>query len=275
MFGRRRDARFGVYRHGMAGARMAAVFGTAPSGGMVPADGAVRRGRAVTVGEWQRALLFRHGQLKRLLEPGRHRFWEGGLATSLIDLRPWVLTLPVQEIPTADGVPVKVTVAGQAKVAEPVAYVTSTRDPDQFLYLAVQVALRDLVAGLQFDEVLAARGSLGERLTAAVTGLDRIGVAVEQLTIKDIMLPGELKKAQAEVLVARAQGIAALERARGETAALRSLANAARLAAGNPALLQLRLLQQLATSAGHTVIFGTPQAPALGQLLSAAPEDAS
>lgn len=247
---------------------MAAVFGTAS------ANGTVRRGQAVTVGQWQRALLFRHGQLQRVLEPGLHRFWQDGLAIRLVDLRPWVLTLPVQEIPTADGVTVKVTVAGQARVTDPEAFVLSTRDPEQFLYLTVQVALRDLVAGITFDEVLAARGALGERLTAGVSGIDHIGVAVEQLMIKDIMLPGELKKAQAEVLVARAQGIAALERARGETAALRSLANAARLAAGNPALLQLRLLQQLATSAGHTVIFGTPPALPLGQVLAAAPEDA-
>jgi len=90
-----------------------------------------------------------------------------------------------------------------------------------------------------------------------VRGVDQFGLAVEQLEIKDVILPGELKKAQAQVLVARAQGLAALERARGETAALRSLANAARLAADNPSLVQLRLLQQLEMSAGHTVVIGT------------------
>ena len=81
---------------------------------------------------------------------------------------------------------------------------------------------------------------------------------MEQLELKDIVLPGELKRAQAELLVARAKAASDLERARGETAALRSLANAARLAADNPTLLQLRLLQQLETSTGHTVVIGTP-----------------
>jgi regulator of protease activity HflC (stomatin/prohibitin superfamily) len=74
-----------------------------------------------------------------------------------------------------------------------------------------------------------------------------------------VIFPAEIKKAQAEVVVARAQGLAALERARGETAALRNLANAAALLKDNPALLQLRLVQQLAATAGHTVVFG--QAP--------------
>jgi hypothetical protein len=36
------------------------------------------------------------------------------------------------------------------------------------------------------------------------------------------------------------------------------LANAARMAAENPALVQLRLLQQLDASAGHTVVIGVP-----------------
>jgi regulator of protease activity HflC (stomatin/prohibitin superfamily) len=74
------------------------------------------------------------------------------------------------------------------------------------------------------------------------------------------MLPGELKRAFAEVLKARQEGQAALERARGESAALRNLANAARLLENNPALHNLRLLQSItaAGSAGNTLVMGVP-----------------
>ena len=73
-------------------------------------------------------------------------------------------------------------------------------------------------------------------------------------------MPAELKRAFAETLKAKQEGQAALERARGETAALRSLANAARVLEGNPALMNLRLVQSLtaAQSAGHTLVFGMP-----------------
>ncbi len=47
-----------------------------------------------------------------------------------------------------------------------------------------------------------------------------------------------------------------MERARGESAALRNLANAARLLENNPALLQLRMLQALGGSSGNTVVWG-------------------
>jgi regulator of protease activity HflC (stomatin/prohibitin superfamily) len=229
-----------------------------------PGSRKLRRGEALVVQPWERALLLRNGRLDQVLDPGQYRIWQRGCAVRAVDMRPWVLALPTQEVPTADGATVKVTVAGHARVSDASAYVTGARSAEQSLYLAVQVALREVLAGVAVEDLLAGRAGLGEQLMASLTGIDGLGITVEQLVIKDIMLSGELKKAQAEVLVARAQGLAALERARGETAALRSLANAARMAAANPALLQLRLLQQLGGSSGHTVVVGAPAATLTG-----------
>jgi regulator of protease activity HflC (stomatin/prohibitin superfamily) len=166
--------------------------------------------------------------------------------------------VPTQEVPTADGVTVKVTVAGRVRVVDPMVYVTAAQDPASSLYLAVQVALRELVAQATVEDLVAGRADAGGRLLEAVRGVDELGVDIDQLELKDIVLPADLKRAQAQVLIARAEGLAALERARGETAALRNLANAARMCAEQPALLQLRLLQQLAAGPGHTVVIGTP-----------------
>ncbi len=192
------------------------------------------------------------------LGPGAYRRWRARYTLHRVDVRPWVLLVPTQEIPTADGVTVKVTVAGRAAVTDPFAHVTGNQDVHSGLYLAVQVALRELLAQTSVEDLLAARGDLGARLASGLRGVDRLGITVEQLELKDIVLPPDLRRAQAEVLVARAQGLAALERARGETAALRNLANAARLCADNPALLQLRLFQQLASGPAHTVVIGSP-----------------
>jgi regulator of protease activity HflC (stomatin/prohibitin superfamily) len=228
-----------------------------PRAAGVGAGAPLGRGRRLTVERWEQALLFRDGALVETLGPGSHRRWRKRITVRRVDTRPWVLTVPTQEVPTADGAPVKVTAAGRAAVVDPVAFVTAVQDVHGALYLAVQVALREVLSGHTVEELLAGRAALGGELTSAVRGLQELGVAVA-LELKDIVLPSDLKRAQSEVLVARAQGLAALERARGETAALRSLANAARLAEGSPALLQLRLLQQLAATPGHTVVIGTP-----------------
>ena len=76
------------------------------------------------------------------------------------------------------------------------------------------------------------------------------------VNLKDIMFPGELKKIFAQVVRAQKEGQAALERARGETAALRNLANAAKPVESNPALMQFRLLESLGETSGNTVVLG-------------------
>jgi regulator of protease activity HflC (stomatin/prohibitin superfamily) len=218
----------------------------------------LRRGHRLLVQAWEQALVFRRGALVETLGPGAYRRWRGAQVVRVVDTRSWTVVLPTQEVPIADGVPVKVTVAAVARVVDAAAFVTGSQDPHAALYLAVQVALRAVVTGMPLDELLTGRGAIGSLLLASVIGIDDLGVAVDSLEVKDIVLPAEVKRAQVEVLVAKAEGLAALERARGETAALRSLANGARLAADNPALLHLRLFQQLAATTGHTVVIGTP-----------------
>jgi hypothetical protein len=63
------------------------------------------------------------------------------------------------------------------------------------------------------------------------------------------------------VVRARQEGLAALERARGESAALRNLVNAAALVEQRPSLLQLRLLQTVGQTTGNTVVLGMSGTP--------------
>ena len=88
----------------------------------------------------------------------------------------------------------------------------------------------------------------------------KIGLSVLAVEVKDVMFPAELKRAFADVLKAKQEGQAALERARGESASLRNLANAARVLEDNPALMNLRLMQSLsaAQNAGNTLVLGMP-----------------
>jgi regulator of protease activity HflC (stomatin/prohibitin superfamily) len=79
----------------------------------------------------------------------------------------------------------------------------------------------------------------------------------EQLGIRDLVVPGEQRRLLAQIVEARLSGQAALERARGETAAMRNLANAASMIRDNPEPYRLRLLQETATSTGTTFHIGT------------------
>lgn len=222
----------------------------------------LRVGRRVVVNEWERLVVLRRGVITDTLSAGPHRIWRRGVRARRVDIRPFLVPVPTQEVPTADGVTVKVTASLQLRIVAPDVYVRATQSPIELVYLLVQVAVREVLAVTTVEALLANRGELTAQLAQALPDTADVGLEVMRLEIKDVVLPGELKRAQAEVLVARAQGQAALERARGESAALRSLANAARLAAEHPALVQLRLIQQLSASTGNTVVFGTPDVPA-------------
>lgn len=212
----------------------------------------------IVVRDGEVAVLRRAHGAPQVLEPGRHRApFERDLRVQRVPTFVRFDLLPLQEVPTADGITVRASVALLTRITDPVVHVEAGPQVDQFVYLAAQVGLRELVASLDYEDLLTARGALGEQLAEAIGPLDEVGREVIRTEVRDLVLPAELRRAQAAVLVARAEGQAALERARGETAALRSLANAARIAGEHPALLQLRMLQQLDGSAGHTVVLTT------------------
>jgi regulator of protease activity HflC (stomatin/prohibitin superfamily) len=215
--------------------------------------------RDVTVFEWERGLLYRRGRFERVLGPGRYRLWKKTTWVRTLDVRETTETVAGQEILTADGVTVRLSLAATYTVVDPLRAVTAADDYRSALYLALQLALRDVVATLPIDELVEKRSEIGPRLLAP-TGerAEALGLDLKQVELKDVMLTGELRRMMAQVVAARKEGQAALERARGETAALRNLANAARLMEGNPALMQLRLLQQLAGSSGNTIVLGFP-----------------
>ena len=125
----------------------------------------------------------------------------------------------------------------------------------------IVVALRAVAGGVTIEALLGQRLDIGAQLFARVQpDAAKVGINVTAIEVKDVTLPNDLKRAFADVLKAKQEGQAALERARGESASLRSLANAARVLEGNPALQNLRLMQSLtaAQHAGNTLVLGVP-----------------
>lgn len=221
------------------------------------------RGRftRMTIFEYQRGMRYRDGRFVGLLDPGRHWIYRPSTVVHAIDMRETLLPLQGQELVTADGVSIKISLAARYRVSDPVRAINSVANYTAVLYSVVQIALRGIVGSRGIDEVLQHRDAVGTDTLARAAGpAKELGVELLTVDAKDIMFTGPMKRVFAQVVEARQQGLAALEKARGETAALRNLANAARLVEERPALMQLRLLQQVAGSSGNTVILGMPPA---------------
>ena len=206
-------------------------------------------------------LLCRHGKFVEALGAGRHIRWGRGFALTPVDQRKAFLDVTGQEVLTADNVGLKASLLVTYEVADPVKAVHGTQHWYSDLYNAAQLALRTVAGGVPVETLLNQRTARAPQLLALVQPeAARIGITVHAVEVKDVMFPSELKRAFAEVLKAKQEGQAALERARGESAALRNLANAARLLEGNPALMNLRLMQSMsaAQAGGNTLVLGVP-----------------
>lgn len=217
--------------------------------------------RRVIVHEYEAALLYRRGAFLRRVGPGAYLASFRGREVVVVDLRRRIATVAGQEVLTQEGVGLKVSLAASWEVADPLLALHRTASHEEALHVAVQLALRATIGGMRIEDLLAQRGEIGGRLLEVVgPQAEAIGLRVHALSVKDVMLPGDLKRIFAEVVRAQKEGQAAMERARAETAALRSLANAARVLQDHPALLSLRTLQALSDAAGRgaSVVVGVP-----------------
>lgn len=200
-----------------------------------------------TLYPWERAVRFDRGVLAGEVGPGQHKF-PRYMVLHRVDLRPRSLTPAAQDVPTADGVLVRVTVVVRWTVSSPTTFVVASARPEDELYTAVQLALRSAVVMRAHSAVDPEREAIAAEVATAVAArAAELGISVAAVAVRDVVMPGELRRAALAELVAASEGRAALERARGETAALRSLLNAARLAEEHPALLELRALQVAST----------------------------
>jgi regulator of protease activity HflC (stomatin/prohibitin superfamily) len=216
--------------------------------------------RKVVVREGFAALLYRQGRFVRVLKPGAHWMPRRGFSTELVDVRQRALTVPGQEVLSQEQVGLKVSVAVRFAVADPEQALLRVQSYVEALYLTVQLALREEVARQPLEELVSARLNLGQRMRERVAAEARVfGLSVEAVEVKDVMLPADLRRAFAESLKAKKEAQARLEKARGESAALRNLANAARMVEQSPSLLELRMLQTLegaSATPGNTFVLG-------------------
>ncbi|PWH12245.1 MAG: hypothetical protein DDG60_14485 [Anaerolineae bacterium] len=211
--------------------------------------------RPVTIFEHQRGLLYRRGKFIRILEPGARWIFRPWETVQQVDIRLKHITLSGQEILTKDNISLKISLAAAYRVADPYKALTQSQNYEEALYLMLQIHLRDVIGTLLVEELLSKRAEIGNiLLEKGREPACELGLELSLVNIKDIMFPGDLKAIFAQVVQAKMQGLAALEKARGESAALRNLANTEQLFANHPHLMQLRLLQTLETQAGKNLV---------------------
>ena len=208
----------------------------------------------VQVEEHEVGLRYVQGRLVDTVGPGRYTVWSHpGSETRIltVDLRQKELQLAGQELMTRDKVTLRLSLSVEYAIADAALAAQRVTQVKDSVYLLVQLAARDYVAGVTLDQLLEGRDEMTRYLEQATREqAAAFGVRLERVGVKDVVLPGDMKVLLNRVIEAEKEAAANVILRREETAATRSLANTAKVMADNPVLLRLKELEALKDIAG-------------------------
>lgn len=201
------------------------------------------------VKQFERALKYVNGRFEGILEPGRYVFWNHQNArvhVVVLDTRVQQLKIEGQELMTKDKVTLRLTLTAEYAPTDAPTTAHAVADVKEALYLAVQLAAREFVAGVTLDELLEGRDTLTRYLETQVTPrAEHFGVRVHRVGVKDVILPGEMKTLLNKVIEAEKAAAANVILRREDAAATRNMANTAKVIAENPVLMRLKELETM------------------------------
>ena len=207
-------------------------------------------------------VLFIDGRYIDTLEPGLYAFWKDAADARLVPVETRQQTIDVsgQEIMTADKVSLRMNAMVVYRVVDARRSVSAAIDAGQSLYRETQLALRAIVGSRPLDAFLTEKdGVAGEIEQTIRQRAGALGLEVDSVGIRDVILPGDMKDLMNKVTEAKKAAEANLISRREETAAIRSQANTAKLLTDNPTLMRLReleVLEKIASSSNLNVVLG-------------------
>ena len=136
---------------------------------------------------------------------------------------------------------------------------------ENFYYAVSQLAqttMRNAVGSVSLDELLGEREKISNEICSIIDkATDPWGIEVENVELKDISLPEEMKRVIAKAAEAEREKIAVITKAAGEVEASENLAKAAEIMTSSPGALHLRTLatlNDLSSDQSNTIIFAIP-----------------
>ncbi|HLW32510.1 MAG TPA: slipin family protein [Aequorivita sp.] len=198
----------------------------------------------------------------KTLGSGTYRFWKNDTTIQIakVDLRQLQLEVSGQELLTKDKAAIRINFDTQYKVIDIEKALLDNKDFEKQLYVALQLALRAYVGTYTLDELLENKAQIAKAVFEDTkTAAAKLGVAVINCGIRDVILTGEMKDIMNQVLVAQKKAQANVISRREETASTRSLLNTAKLMEENEMLYKLKemeFVENIADKIGEITVSG-------------------
>ena len=214
------------------------------------------------INEYERGILFSRGKFAKIMKPGWRLVFPIINSYKKVDIRTKAVDVPEQEAITRDNVSIKINAVLYYKVFDASKAVLAVQNYNYAVSQLAQTTMRNLVGSVSLDELLTEREKLSAEICKIVDEeTDPWGIKVENVELKDIALPMEMKRVIAKVAEAEREKQAVITKAAGEVEAANNLAQAANIMGSTPGALHLRTLStlnDLSSDQSNTVVFAVP-----------------
>ncbi len=214
------------------------------------------------INEYERGIKFRFGKFNKIMNPGWNLILPIIDSFKKVDVRTKAVDVPEQEAITKDNVSIKINAVLYYKVFDASKAVLAVENFNYAVSQLAQTTMRNAVGSVSLDELLSERDKISSEICKIVDeATDPWGIKVENVELKDISLPEEMKRVIARVAEAEREKLAVITKAHGEVEASENLKKAAENLSQAPGALHLRTLEtlnDLSSDQSNTVIFALP-----------------
>ena len=214
------------------------------------------------IDEYERGILFTFGKFSKVLTPGWKIVLPVIQSYRKVDIRTKAVDVPEQETITKDNVSIRINAVIYYKIFDAGKAICEVQDYYYAVSQLAQTTMRNVVGSVTLDELLSEREKISNGICEVIDkATDPWGVKVENVELKDVSLPEEMKRVIAKAAEAEREKQAILTKAEGEVEAANSLATAANVMGSTPGALHLRTLStlnDLSSDQSNTIIFAVP-----------------
>ncbi|MGE5456452.1 MAG: slipin family protein [Ignavibacteriales bacterium] len=214
------------------------------------------------INQYERGVKFTLGKFTKMMQPGLNLVIPIIQSYRRVDIRTKVVDVPDQEAITKDNISVKINAVVYYKIADASKVILEV---ENYFYATSQLAqttMRNIVGTVSLDDLLTKRDQISASIQTIVDqATDEWGIIVENVEIKDISLPEEMKRVIARVAEAEREKMAVITKASGEAEAAINLAKAAEILSNTPGGLHLRTLETIndvSSDQSNTIFFAMP-----------------
>jgi regulator of protease activity HflC (stomatin/prohibitin superfamily) len=214
------------------------------------------------INQYERGIRFRFGKFTSIMDPGWRIVFPVIEQYQKVDMRVKTVDVPAQEAITKDNVSCHINAVLFYKIDNAELAILKVENYNYAIFQHAQTTMRNVVGEVTLDELLSQRDKISEKISAIVDkDTAPWGIDVEAVSIKDIVLPEEMKRVMAKQAEAERERRAVIIAAEGEVMASENLAKAARVISSADGAMHLRTLHSIndiSSDQSNTVIFAVP-----------------